>query len=248
MRRVTGFVIALLASLGSRAQIDTIHTQNNKLNTAAFKEGKASYAVFFEDSTGKRLTTADIWDRTISLTTGAGGQKLYQFGWKWYRKDTLIANVSATGNFPSFQPLTHDAVYTGRSNRSFVFAGNVVTIPQEKQATEKDSTFRVVTDQPAFEFPMDLELFALLPFKKAGQQFAMAFYEPGSAKSNYYPLTVTGKEDLSVPGGGKTACWLLRIDYAPGSYATFWISDKSREVLKMKEYFRGRYRYKVRLY
>ena len=248
MKQWTGFVLALLAGLSSRAQIDTINTGNNRLNTAAFKEGKSAYAVYFEDSTGKRITSADIWDRTIKLTTTADGQKHYQFGWQWYRKDTLIADVTATGLFPSFQPLTHEAVYTGRGTRSFVFAGNVVTVPQAKRATAKDSTFRVVTDQPAFEFPMDLELFALLPFKKTGQQFAMAFYEPGGAQSAYYPLTVTGNEELPLPGGRKASCWLLRIDYAPGSYSTFWISDKTREVLKMKEYFRGRYRYKVKLY
>jgi hypothetical protein len=103
-------------------------------------------------------------------------------------------------------------------------------------------------DSPAYEFPMDLEIFPLLPFRKTGQQFAIAFYEPGTAKSNYYKLTVTGKEDLALVGAQAASCWLLRIDYAPGSYATFWISDKTREVLKMKEYFRGRYRYKVRLY
>ncbi|RYF80082.1 MAG: hypothetical protein EON98_13860, partial [Chitinophagaceae bacterium] len=99
-----------------------------------------------------------------------------------------------------------------------------------------------------FEFPMDLEIFPLLPFKKAGQVFAIAFYEPGTAQSNYYKLTVTGKEALPLVGAQTVNCWLLRIDYAPGSYATFWITDKTREVVKMREYFRGRYRYKVRLY
>jgi hypothetical protein len=76
----------------------------------------------------------------------------------------------------------------------------------------------------------------------------MAFYEPGSAASAYYPLTVLGKEDLPVGGNEMVSCWLLRIDYKPGSFATFWIADKNRQVLKMKEFFNGRYRYKVRLF
>lgn len=230
------------------AQVDTINTQTHQLNTAALKESRASYVVYFADSTGKRTAPIDIWDRSLQVTTNGHGQRIYRFDWSVYRKDTLAATVNATGLLPSFQPLTHDADYTGRGKLSFAFANEVVTVPQDKQRTARDSAFHVVLEQPAFEFPMDLELFALLPFKKTGQRFAMAFYEPGSPKSNYYPLTITGKEDLPLPGGQKTACWLLRIDYAPGSYATFWIADKTREVLKMKEFFRGRYRYKVRLF
>jgi hypothetical protein len=247
MKFIATFLLALLTTQG-RAQVDTIHTNNLKLNTAALKEGKASYAVFFEDSLGNRLSSADIWDRSIRLSTNTDGQKLYHFEWKWYRKDSLQGTVWATGLWPSLQPLTHAADDVRRGKLSFVFDNNVVSIPAEARRTAKDSAFRVEMNPPAFEFPMDLEIFPLLPFKKKGQQFAMAFYEPGSPRSNYYALTVTGREDLLLAGGQKLSCWVLRIDYAPGNFASFWISDKSREVIKMKEYFRGRYRYKVKLY
>lgn len=248
MKRLAGFTFLLMTALGCQAQVDTINPKTLSLNTVALREGRASYAVYFEDSLGNRTSSADIWDRTIELSTASNGQKSYRFGWKWYRKDSLTATVSATGLLPSFQPLTHEAEYTGGRTVSVVFNDNVVTVPDDKKRTARDSSFKVVLNPPAFEFPMDLELFALLPFKKAGQQFAMAFYEPGSPGSKYYPLTVTGKENLALAGGQKAPCWLLRIDYAPGSYATFWITDKTREVVKMKEYFKGRYRYKVKLY
>lgn len=248
MKFIAGCTLFLLLTLYSSAQVDTINTDNLKLNMAAFKEGKSSYAVFFEDSLGNRLTSADIWDRSIRFSTDASGQKLFHFDWTWWRKDSLQSTVQATGLLPSLKPLIHNADYVRRGKFAYAFANNAVTIPAAFQKTAKDSAFNVVLDPPAFEFPMDLEIFPLLPFKKTGQQFAIAFYEPGTAKSNYYKLTVTGKEDLPLVGGQAANCWLLRIDYAPGSYATFWISDKTREVLKMKEYFRGRYRYKVRLY
>jgi len=248
MKFFAAIAFLLLGSVAGQAQVDTITTNSLKLNTEAFKEGKSSFAVYFEDSLGNRISTADIWDRTIHFATNENGQKIYRFEWKWYRRDSLLGTVQATGLLPSLKPLTHDAEYTGRGQRSFVFANDVVTIPEGKQRTAKDSAFNVVLNPAAYEFPMDLEIFPLLPFKKTGQQFAIAFYEPGTAKSAYYPLTVTGKEDLLLPGAQKLRCWLLRIDYAPGSYATFWISDATREVVKMKEYFRGRYRYKVRLY
>ncbi|HEU4903724.1 MAG TPA: hypothetical protein VFT06_13055 [Flavisolibacter sp.] len=248
MNRMTGFWMALLVGLSSKAQIDTINTQTNKLNVAALKQGKATYAVYFEDSTGNRISSADIWDRTLRLSTDGAGQKIYEFDWQVYRKDSLAASVRATGQFPSFEPLSHHADYPGRGRLSFSFANNIVTVPVDKRRTARDSAFHVALDVAAFEFPMDLELFSLLPFRKKGQQFAVAFYEPGSQAARYYPLTVTGKEDLPLTGGQKAACWLLRIDYAPNLFATFWISDKTREVLKMKEFAKGKYRYKVRLY
>lgn len=239
----------LLICTAVGAQVDTINTNTaSKLNMAAFKEGRASYAVYFEDSSGNRTTSADLWDRSIRFSTNSAGQKIYSFDWKWYRRDSLQASVNATGYAASLAPITHDADYGKRGSFAYRFADNVATIPSSFQKTAKDSAFRVSLNPAAFEFPMDLEIFPLLPFKKIGQQFAIAFYEPGSPKSDYYKLTVTGKEDLPLPGAQKANCWLLRIDYRSDSYATFWISDKTREVLKMKEYFRGRYRYKVRLY
>jgi hypothetical protein len=235
--------------LTAQAQIDTINTASLKLNMAAFKEAKRSYAVFFEDSTGKRLTSADIWDRTIRFSKSATGQKIYEFDWTWFQKDSLLAHVTATGLLSSLAPLTHEATYTKRGNRNFVFTGNTVTIPIANRRTAKDSTFNVVMNPPAFEFPMDLEILPLLPFKKIGREFALAFYEPGAPTSTYYRLTVTGKEELPISGTAKINCWLLKIDYGQqGAFATFWISDQSREVIKMREYFRGRYRYKVKLF
>ncbi|MBO0929390.1 DUF3108 domain-containing protein [Fibrella aquatilis] len=247
MKHLITTAFLLLTILTAQAQVDTINTANLKLNMAAWRDTKASYAVFFEDSLGKRLSSADIWDRTLRRTTVAGRPQ-YQFVWDWFHRDSLMAHVTATGQWPSLAPLTHDAVYTRRGKRNFVFNNTVVTIPDSAWRTAKDSSFRVITQQAAFEFPMDLEIFALLPFRKVGQQFAIAFYEPGSPTSAYYALRVTDRRKLPLPGQATLDCWLLRIDYRPDSYATFWISDKPREVIKMSEYFRGRYRYKVKLY
>jgi hypothetical protein len=43
------------------------------------------------------------------------------------------------------------------------------------------------------------------------------------------------------------ACWKLRIDYSEKSWAVFYISKKSREVLRMDEDFGVGVRYKVKL-
>jgi hypothetical protein len=242
-------ILLLLFTTSSNAQVDTLHTQNNKMLISALKEGKATYAVYFEDSIGNRLSSADLWNRTVSITSNATGQKQYRFEWTVWRKDSLQASVVSTGLVPSLQPVSHKADYVRRGTFSFSFDNGIVTVPDEDRKNAKDSALKVVLDPPGFAFPMDLEILPLVPMKKAGQQFAIAFYEPGSPRSNYYLLTVTGKENLPLVGGLHVPCWLLRLDYGRGTYATFWISEKTREVLKMQEYIRGgRYRYKVRLY
>jgi hypothetical protein len=249
MKFIFPLLIAFFLGLSTAlAQVDTINTSNLKLSIPALKEGKSTYAVFMEDSLGRRLGSAALWDRTIRFAKDAQGQRQYIFNWDWYQQDSLLMHVTATGALPSLKPTSHYAYYRKRGKISFLFRNNLVTIPDSSYRTPRDSAFQVTLNPPAFEFPMDLEIFPLLPFKKTGQKFAIAFYEPGSPKSDYYTLTVTGKEELPVGNAGKIVCWLLRIDYGRGAHATFWISDKSREVLKMQEYYKGKYRYKVRLY
>jgi hypothetical protein len=248
MKNLSILFLGFIVYFSSYAQIDTINTNTIKLNIAAFKERKSSYAVFFTDSAGNRISSADIWDRSITFSTNGNNISLYNFSWKWYKKDSLIATVSATGTLPNLRPVAHYADYGKYGKFGYLFNDNIVTIPATYKPTAKDSAFKVVLNPPAFDFPMDMETFALLPFKKINQQFAIAFYEPGTPKSDYYKLTVTGKEDMLLVGGAKVNCWILKIDYDPDSYATFWITDKTREVVKMQEYYKGKYRYKVKLY
>lgn len=239
--------ILLLAATTASAQIDTFTTGNHHLNLKAFKPGKTSYAVFFTDTNGKRISSADIWDRTISIADGADGSKRFTFQWDWWRKDTLVSQVTAQGSLPAFNMNWHKTRHYTRGNFVYQWKDGVVTIPDSAKRTAKDSAFSVTLNPLGFEFPMDLELFALIPFKKQGQEFRMAFYEPGSAKSDYYQLSVDGKEAIEL-GGEKIKCWLLTIHYRANSYATFWISDETREVMKMKEFFGRGYRYKVRMF
>jgi hypothetical protein len=99
---------------------------------------------------------------------------------------------------------------------------------------------------------MDIELLPLLPFKRVGQKFSMAFYEPGTMSAKYYGLEVVGKEKLALPGDLKVSCWVLNFDYGTdgegGESARFWISEATREVLKMKGISKNGIRYKVKIY
>ncbi len=234
-----------LASEAIRAQtLDTITTKNQKIVVKNIVPIKHSYAVFFTDSTGKRTSSSDIWDREIRRTKNAAGQEVVEFEWHLWRKDSLLFQTKGICAFPSLELLEYTkipALVVKSEN------GNLNIKTQTR--TKADTAFTMPFDGKAFTFPIDLEIFGLLPMKSVGQKFSIPFYEPGSASYKYYTCTVVGKERLLLQENAGIDCWMLQIEYAPfGGYATFWISETSGEVLKMQEYVRGNYRYKIKLF
>lgn len=225
------------------AQADTITPLNGKLNTRLLKSGASAYAVYWEDSASNMTGNIEMWKRELQVQEGR-----YQFNWSWYRKDSLYARILTAGSSATMQPLFHSADYFRQGKFMIQFKDNIVTIPDSLQKTDQHRLFKVLLNPPAFAFPMDLEIFPLLPFKKGVQKFVIAFYEPGSEKSAWYHATNVGKQKLPIHGKRYLQCRLLRLDYASDSYAYFWIDEKSNVVVKMKEYYQGKYRYKVKLY
>lgn len=230
------------------SQVDTITTKNLKLNLSKAEASNHSYAVFFTDTSGNRLTTADIWDREVNVIKKPDGSKVYTFHWKWFAKDSLLMEANSVCDYPSLQPIEYTASRK-KQKLTVKYSNNMATVEGKSRKTQRDTTYRVNVGMPAFAFPMDMELFGMLPFKKVGQQFIIPFYEPGSPRASYYKCSVIGKEFLSLTKDTNVMCWLMKIDYGMnGAYSTFWISESSREMLKMQGYFNGKYRYKIKLY
>ena len=235
----------LLIPISGIAQtLDTITTKNQKLDVRKIVPVKHSYAVFFTDSVGNRTSSADIWDREIRITKNAAGKDVYAFERKWWRKDSLFFQTQGQCAFPSLELIEYSkapSLMVKNENGTL----NVKAVTRSKT----DTAFTILFDGKAFTFPMDLEFFGLLPMQSVGQKFSVPFYEPGSPKYSYYTCTVVGKELLRLQENATIECWMLQIDYGRAdSYATFWISTASGEVLKMQEFFSGRFRYKIKMF
>jgi hypothetical protein len=243
MKKIVITIVLVLLQKILLAQIDTIIPAQQKLLTAKLSSYSANYVVYWEDENGQVLGAIDIWKRELKVNP-----KTYAFNWKWYRSDTLYANISTLGNSLTMEPLLHEADYFNKGKHTFQFRNNTVSIPDSLQITEKLKSFKVNLNPASFAFPMDLEILALLPFQKVTQKFAIPFYEPGSKQATFYHATITAKEKLPTPGGSFVSCWVIRLDYAPNSYAEFWIAQKERQVIKMREFYQGKHRYKVKLY
>lgn len=231
------------------AQVDTVNTRTNRLLLKNLKESNAAYLVYTADSATGVIHYSDIWERTVSFTNFHNTPAV-SYNWKWYHHDSLYKSVSDVCDRATLAPVY---AYTN-SKRFGIMAynfndGYMVTADTVAGNNAKPGT-KIELSMPTYDWQWDMELFELLPYKKVGQQFAIAFYDPNdlNGKPQYYMHTVIGEDNLVLNKEAQVKCWLLRIDYSKETYAIFWISEKSHEMLKMKNYYKGMFRYKVRLY
>ncbi len=245
MKRFLFLAIVLIAMhFTVNAQIDTINAKNNKLLLQNLKTGTSDYLVYFTDSLGKR-TVGDIWQRTTAFTTFKN-QPVIEFGWKWLRNDTVYASIINICNSKTLAPIYRYGNYKGRGIFAYDYHDDFMVPSDTVQNNQALKKPKVALTIPIISWEQDLETYALLPIKKVGQKFDISFFDPNEKVPTYHRYEVIGKEELQVNQDTKVKCWLLKIDYRPGSYATFWLTEKSKEVIKMKEYFNGRYRVKVK--
>jgi len=236
----------LLQATATFAQADTINAINNKLLTGNLKEGTNVYLVYNTDSTFAHTNSGDIWERTTTFNT-TNNQPTVEFGWKWYHNDSLQRTVTNICNRQNLAPIFHKGVFkTGTFaydfNNSFMVPSDTV---QNNAAIKRP---KVPLTIPIISWEQDLETYPLLPIKKVGQIFDIAFYDPNEKEPSYRRYEVIGKEDLLLNSDTKIKCWLLKIQYKPGSWAIFWLTEKSKELVKMKGNSNGRYWFKVKLY
>jgi hypothetical protein len=246
MKHIHLLALLLILFHYSQAQVDTITTENLKLKLTLPLGFRHTYVVYTTDSLAHTIA-ADLWDREIKTVKQNDGTHHLQFTWKGYLKDSLALEAQATCELPSMQPIEYVSWQKGLRRR-VRYDHRIATVDGKSRKSRRDTTYQINVGLPAFVFPMDLEILPLLPFNQAGQEFAIPFYEPGSPKASYYKCVVMGQEVLFLAQGIAASCWKLKLIYSEKSYAFFWISDLSREVLKMQQPARNGYRFKVKLY
>ncbi|HWB27978.1 MAG TPA: hypothetical protein VG738_21040 [Chitinophagaceae bacterium] len=248
MKRITLLLFALSLKTVLFAQVDTIDTKTNKLLIHNLPEGAATYVVYFVDSATNEITgPSDIWVRTTQYSTFHNADAI-QFDWKWYHHDSLYKTVRDICRKNDMAPLYAygNSVRTGI--RAYNFTDGYMVAADTVAGNNADASKKVALTVPVYNWEWDMELFSTLPYKKVGQQFEIAFLDPNDNKPAYYLHTVIGTDELAVNKQAKIKCWILRVGYSATAYADFWISQQSHEMLKMKGYYNGRYRYKVKLY
>lgn len=257
--------LLVLNTTGAFAQKkDTVYITSRDINTKNLQEGTHRYLVYFKMSKDSVRTQTQIWTRKISRTV-INNTPVIEINQVWEDKDSIMHRVTSVSDAETMQPLYHKTwwkVLVSRSstvkavnetrvdftNKTVIHNGNILSdADTAKQAKAIWSGFKSSLGKYFLNWHSDLETFPLLPYKK-GLTFIIPFYDPGTS-SGYQEVayTVTGSDALTGYNNQKIECWLL-VHEEPGNKEVFWISKKTKEVLKLEQEINGRfYRYKIKL-
>lgn len=261
---ITLILLNCLFSLNVKAELqDTIKIKPTDLNTKVLREGTHRYLVYFKMKKDSVRTQTQFWTRDIKRTQ-YHGRDVIEISQTWEDKDSIMHVVKSISDAKTMQPIYHNTwwkVQTSRNPVKTVTSTSVDFINKMveengRQIIEADTAkrykgiwtgFKSVQDQFHLNWHLDLETFPLLPFKK-GVVFEIPFYEPGSNSSlTKVHYKVSGSAFLNGYNNQQIECWLL-VHETPGNKETFWISKKTKEVLKLEQVLNNTfYRFKIKL-
>jgi hypothetical protein len=244
----------LLLAIGTRAQkADTILIDATNVNTKVLKEGVHRYLVYFKMGKDTNRSNTQFWTRMIERSP-YNSKDAIVVTQIWEDKDTVVHKVKSICDARSFQPLYHESWWKQRGSGTYDFLSKSAVFNNQSLSdadtakTRKNAwtAFKDSWDQYVLNWHLDLEVFPILPYKK-GVTFLVPFYDPGFSAPKNVAYTVIGSDMLQGYDDQKIDCWLLRHE-EKGNIEVFWISKKTREVLKLEQEVNGKfYRYKIKL-
>ena len=259
------FSITLLCSYTGNAQKkDTVYVTAANINTKVLREGTHRYLVYFKMSKDSVRTQTQFWTRTIKRTE-YNSTPAIEITQEWEDKDSIMHIVKSISDAKTMQPLYHKTWWKVQAtrnatvktvsettvdflNKTVDYNGNRLSdADTTKQAKAIWASYKSSSDKYFLNWHLDLETFPLLPYKN-GLTFIIPFYDPGTSSNfQYVAYTVTGSAELTGFNNQKIDCWLL-VHESKGNKEVFWISKKTKEVLKLEQELNGRlYRYKIKL-
>ncbi len=257
-------IIILSSYTGIAQKADTIQITSTNINTKVLREGTHRYLVYFKMAKDSVRTQTQFWTRTIKRIDYNGTPSI-EITQEWEDKDSIMHIVKSISDAKTMQPMYHKTwwkVQTARNsilktvsetsvdflNKTVSYNGNQISDSDTAKTSKAIwASYKSSLDKYFLNWHLDLETFPLLPYKN-GVTFLIPFYDPGTS-SNYQKIayTVTGSAELTGYNDQKIDCWIL-VHETKGNKEVFWISKKTKEVLKLEQEYNGRfYRYKIKM-
>lgn len=232
---------------------DTLKIDSNNVNPDVLREGTHRYLVYFKRGKDAPRSMTSFWTRDIQRINH-NGKKAIQIEQLWEQNDTIVHTTNSISDAKTMQWLYHKSWWQNRGNSEYDYNAKTGSI-DSNQLSDNDTTktrqkawkgFKESWNQYALNWHLDLETFSILPYKES-ITFAIPFYDPGFSAPKYVYYTVTGSDKLIGYNGNEINCWLLEHN-TPGNKEIFWVSKKTKEVLKLEqEINNGKfYRYKIK--
>jgi len=254
MKKITAlfFLLACCTASQTKAQ-DTISIDASTINTKVLRKGTHRYLIYFKMGKDSSRKNYQLWSRTIQDTTYQGRDAI-SITQQWEDNDTIIHKALSIVGRKDFSPLYH-RVWWKRTREQHVYdfiaknaqiAGKSLAMLTDSVNKKRNDAFETALTQSFFIWHLDLETFPLLPYK-TGAVFRINFYDPGFSPPAFQYYSVAGSGTLTGYDDQAVDCWLLKHGSLPQNQEIFWISKKTKEVLKLEQEFSGRYRYKIKL-
>jgi hypothetical protein len=267
MKKRSIIVLAALLIIAANTkgqQGDTIRLSAKNINTQVLKDGTHRYLVYFKMKKDSVRSMSQFWTRSIKRME-YNGIPAIEITQEWEDKDSIMHIVRSYSEAKTMQPLYHSSwwkVQAGRNATAKTITSTIVDMASKtveyngrllsdadtaRQAKKIWDGYKTSVGKFYLNWHLDLETFPLLPYRN-GVSFVIPFYDPGTA-SDYQTVvyTVKGEAELEGYDQQKIKCWLL-VHESPGNKETFWISKKTREVLKLEQQFGpNSFRYKIKL-
>ncbi|MBL4642135.1 MAG: hypothetical protein JKY44_00950 [Flavobacteriaceae bacterium] len=239
-------LLLVLISLKGFTQVDTITINSKNLILEKIKPKKNTYLVYIEKPDGAVLDVS-IWERTVSFTT-FNSEKVIVVDQLWKNQEaTKTRTIKSINSRKNFQPIYHYSKNGKGTIEAYTFLNDKIIGTDSVQNNTKKG-FEMSNKSNTLNWELDLETYQLLPYK-LNTAFNINFYHPGSKsmKPNYYTYSVIGEEKIKVSNQNFVDCWVLKIQHAANSSATYWIDKTTRETIKMIEVFGAIKRYKIKI-
>ncbi len=250
-------IIIMLCTLGlcsvTRAQSsDTIYIGPKDINTSVLIPGTHRWLVYFKMGVDSPRTLFSTWTRSINKIQYEG-QPAYEIKQLWEDKDSVSHTTRSVSAAKDFKTLYHESWWRNRGSSRFDFT-NQKAFLNEREINDADTATRAKNTYRAFDsalhqftlnWHLDLEVFPLLPYREH-TTFMINFYDPGFSAPKWTAYTVTGSALLKGFDNQDIPCWLLEHN-SNNNREVFWISKKTKEVLKLEQQFGKRFRYKIKM-
>jgi hypothetical protein len=243
------FVATVPAAFAQKG--DTLRVKPEDLDIKGLQTGDYSYLIVRQKDKDSPATSMILAKMTIERQTYHDKPAII-VRQQWDR-DSIVHKSYTVFDARDFSTLLHDTYWRGLGyalvfdfeTRKFDSRDVIRAIPDSvKTSCEKE--FAASFGKYNLNWHDDIVIYSMLPYKE-NRTFLINYYDPGFGAPVEVPYTVTGSGPLTDRGGEKVDCWILQQTDENGSTARFWISKKTKEVLKEEDHGKFGYRFKFKL-
>ena len=245
-------IVSLFTIVGYGQKTDTVIVDASKVNTKFLTPGTHRYLVYFKMGKDSSRTKYQLWSRTINFISYQDHDAI-SITQEWEDNNSIVHTAYSVVKGNDFTTLYHKTWWKRPVSFTFDFVKKQASLDDVSLSIKTDSVninrlsaFEKASSQYFLNWHLDLEVFSLLPYK-TGAIFKINFYDPGFRPPSSELYSVIGSDTLTGYNNEQIDCWLLQHGSLPENQEVYWISKKTREVLKLEQEFSGKFRYKIKL-